>query len=173
MVDPTERRRAMLERVFRKNGDRLWAYLVSLTRDRHRAEDVFQEVFVKALAAQVDFPDETSARAYLFRSARNATIDDLRRRAVRQEASLVADPPAQPERAADREEISRLRAALEELSPEERELLAMKYEGQITYAEIAQTRDEPLGTVLSRAHRALRKLGRIIRRKERREDVAL
>jgi len=163
----------MLERAFRRDGDRLWAYLVSLTGDRHRAEDVFQEVFVKALAARVDFPDEAAERAYLFRSARNAVIDDLRRRAVRKERSLAADPPARPEPAADEEDLGRLRAALGELSPEEREMLAMKYDGAMTYAEIAETRGEPLGTVLARAHRAVRKLGRIMRRKERRDDGAV
>ena len=170
MVDSTERRRAMLERVFREDGDRLWGYLVSLVGDRHRAEDILQEVFLKTLAAQVDFPDETAARAYVFRSARNATIDVLRRRAVRAETSLVVDPPAPERRDDDEETLLRLRGAVGELSPEERDVLAMKYDGQMTYAQIAETRDEPLGTVLARAHRAVRKVGRIMRRKEHRDD---
>jgi len=173
MVDSTERRRAMLERAFRRDGDRLWAYLASLTGDRHRAEDVFQEVFMKALAADVDFVDGAATRGYLFRSARNAVIDDRRRRAVRREGPLVTDPPAQAERAAGEEGLARLRAALGQLSSDEREMLAMKYDAAMTYAEIAETRGEPVGTVLARAHRAVRKLGGIMRRKERRDDGAV
>jgi len=173
MANVTRRRRALLEEVLASDGDRLWAYLRALLRDFHQAEDAFQEIFMRALVAQARLNDQAAVRAYLFKSARNAAIDAFRRRTTRREVALATAPAAPEESGGPREDLTRLHLALADLSPEERDLLAMKYDAGLTYAEIAHCLEEPLGTVLARAHRTLKKLAGLMRKKEGSQDVVV
>ena len=156
----TRERRRLLESVFATHGSRLWSYLLALLRNHHQAEDVLQEIFMRALASKAQLSDEAGAVAYLFRSAHNLAVDLARRRNVRREVTLSQEPVAPDQADGVTEENTSLRVALAELSNDERDVLALKYEGGLTYAQIAHAREEPIGTVLARAHRALRKLGR-------------
>ena len=161
-----ERRRILVERVFRRDGDRLWAYVAGMLHDAHEAEDILQEVLMKALTTQADLQDVNAMRAYLLRSARNAAIDFCRRRKAVLVDEIETPAPSLQGQEGRNEELSRLSSALGALTVRERDVLLLKYDGRLTYAEIALQVDEPLGTVLARSHRALRKLARLMRRKE-------
>jgi RNA polymerase sigma-70 factor (ECF subfamily) len=63
---------------------------------------------------------------------------------------------------AQRERLEWVRRAVDRLPEADRELLHLRYTAQLSFARIAETLDQPLGTVLARGHRALKKLKRIL-----------
>ena len=128
------------------------------TGDRDRAEDIAQETFARALAAPPDNP-----RPWLFAVALNLVREDGRR-FVRQGRRLQllkaesAQSAPTPDDEFDREERAQsVRAALEELTERDREVLLLKAEG-FNYDEIAATlglAKGAIGTTLARARRRL------------------
>jgi RNA polymerase sigma-70 factor, ECF subfamily len=152
------------EALYRESRDDLFAYVAGLLRDRSAAEDVTAQAFERAYRRRRTFdPDRGTMRAWLFGIARNAALDELRRR--KRHAELLTDPvdvdapaPADSAEVALRSEA--LRAALGNLSPRERELVALKFFAGLANTEIAtviQTTESNVGT---RLHRVLEKLRR-------------
>lgn len=76
--------------------------------------------------------------------------------------SLDASDTAPFERVSRAEQVELLRAAIARLGPADREILALRHTAGLSFAQIAQTLDEPLGTVLARGHRALGKLRKLL-----------
>jgi RNA polymerase sigma-70 factor (ECF subfamily) len=140
----------------------LFAFVVRLTGDRVRAEDVVQETLVRAWrrADHLD-PGSDALRGWLFTVARNLVTDLRRSDAARPVAvwddALLHDGP----RADDVETATQrfvLAAALGRLTPEHRDVLvAVYYEGR-SVAEAAERLGVPRGTVKSRTYYALRAL---------------
>src|SRR5919204_3458163 len=94
---------AEFEALYRSSRDDVYAYAAGLLRDRAAAEDVTALAFERAYRKRRRYdPHRGSPRAWLFGIARNAALDELRRR--RRHAELAADPPdatAGPEAAVD------------------------------------------------------------------------
>src|SRR5687768_10018196 len=83
------------ERLYRSSRDDVYAYVATLLRDRFAAEDVTALAFERAYRRRGSFkPARGSARAWLFGIARNAALDELRRRG--RTASLEVEPEARP-----------------------------------------------------------------------------
>jgi RNA polymerase sigma-70 factor (ECF subfamily) len=150
--------------LYERTLPRVHAYVCSLLRDRAAAEDVTAQAFERAYRKRRSYrPARGSAEAWLFGIARNAALDELRRR--RRRASLEADPedtgawaPEEHAELAIRRET--LRAALRTLDPRERDLIALKFSGGLTNAELAEvigTSESNAGTKLHRAITKLRK----------------
>jgi RNA polymerase sigma-70 factor, ECF subfamily len=152
------------EELYRRSRDDVYAYVAGLLRDRSAAEDVTAQAFERAYRRRRTFkPGRGSRRAWLFGIARNAALDELRRRKRR--ARLVAEPEDEsvlPAHEGAEEAIRRaaLRSAIEELSARERELVALKFFAGLTNAEIAgviRVSETNAGTKL---HRVIQKLRR-------------
>ncbi len=152
------------EKLYRSSRDDLYAYAASLVRDRAAAEEVTAAAFERAYRRRRTFnPRRGSARAWLFGIARNAALDELRRR--RRVAELAADPEdveaAAPESGADRAAArAAVRAALAGLEPRERELIALKFFAGLSNRELARVlgiSESNAGTLLHRAVSKLRK----------------
>src|SRR5215207_8923499 len=93
MTAPTPTRTSTLdfEALYRAARDDVYAYVATLLRDRAAAEDVTAAAFERAYRKQRTFrADRGTARAWLFGIARNAALDELRRR--KRTAALTADP---------------------------------------------------------------------------------
>jgi RNA polymerase sigma factor (sigma-70 family) len=155
---------AEFEELYRRSRDDVYAYVAGLLRDRSAAEDVTAQAFERAYRRRRSFkPGRGNRRAWLFGIARNAALDELRRRKRR--ARLVAEPEdegALPAHEGAEVAIRRaaLRSAIAELSARERELVALKFFAGLTNAEIASvigTSDTNAGTKL---HRVIQKLRR-------------
>ncbi len=155
---------AEFEALYRRSRDDVFAYVAGLLRDRSAAEDVTAQAFERAYRRRRTFkPGRGSRRAWLFGIARNAALDELRRR--RRGAQLVAEPEdeclvAPHEGAEVAIRRAALRSAIDELSPRERELVALKFFAGLTNAEIAGvigTSETNAGTKL---HRVIQKLRR-------------
>jgi RNA polymerase sigma-70 factor, ECF subfamily len=146
------------EALYRSCGADVYAYVASLLRDRAAAEDVTALAFERALRKRRSFDRARgSERAWLFGIARNAALDELRRRS--RTAGLVTDPP--DEAIADDEDPDRratVRAALATLDPRERELIALKFHAGLSNTEIAKVIGASESAAGTRLHRAVTKL---------------
>lgn len=143
------------------------------------AEEITQSVFVtvaaKLGASNAGAPDSGKYtesgkfEPWLFRVAMNRIRDEARRARHR---AIPTDPaslsfqarPAGTDPAPITAELDSLRAAMEELSESDREIIELRHHGQMSFKQIADMLDEPMGTLLARHHRALRKLKDIITR---------
>jgi RNA polymerase sigma factor (sigma-70 family) len=155
---PAEGFAELYERTF----PRVYAYVASLLRDRSAAEDVTAQAFERAYRKRRSYrPARGSMDAWLFGIARNAALDELRRRKRR--ATLEADPEdtgsPPPE---DQAELSvrreTVRAALAGLDGQERDLIALKFAGGLSNGEIARVLRLSESNVGTRLHRTITKL---------------
>lgn len=148
--------------IVRAHGPALLAYATRLCGgDRHRAEDVVQETWVRAWR-NVDrlTEDRGSVRGWLTRVTHNIAVDQHRHRQARPtEVELPeTDPASTPQ--PDDKVLDRLvvTAALDTLPAPHRRTLVEVYFADRTAASAAVTLDIPVGTVKSRVHNALRSL---------------
>ena len=160
---PTERSdagRVAFEALYRESRDDLYAYVAGLLGDRSAAEEVTSQAFERAWRKrrQLD-PDRGPARAWLFGIARNAALDELRRRSRHGELpGDAADQGGDP--AAIAVQRTALRQAMESLSGRERELVALKYFAGLSNAEIAQVTGTSESNAGTKLHRVIEKLRR-------------
>jgi len=115
------------------------------------AEDVTQEVFVKAWRNLRKFDQQKSFRAWIFVIARNTSVDFLRKKKTVPFAEIAAEKLAAPVSLTDKIESS----VLQTLSPVYRAVLSLYYNEHLNFREIAETTGESLNTVKSRHRRAL------------------
>ena len=134
-----------------------------MLRDRGAAEEVTALAFERAYRRRRSFnPKRGSRRAWLFGIARNAALDELRRRS--RQAELAAEP--EDERATGAAEDaaeaslrrSTVRAAIARLAPRERELIALKYFAGLANSEIAAVVGISESNAGTRLHRVIEKL---------------
>jgi RNA polymerase sigma-70 factor (ECF subfamily) len=155
---------AAFERLYRDSRDDVFAYAAGLLRDRSAAEEVTAQAFERAFRKRRRYdPRRGTPRAWLFGIARNAALDELRRR--RRVRSLAAEPedPASPPSAADAETALRraaLREAIRGLDPRERELVALKFFAGLSNPEIAAVIGVSESNAGTRLHRTVEKLRR-------------
>jgi RNA polymerase sigma-70 factor (ECF subfamily) len=152
------------EALYRSSRDDVFAYVATLLGDRAAAEDVTALAFERAFRRRVSFDRRRGEeRAWLFGIARNAALDELRRR--KRVAALVGDPPAAeavgPD---DGVEIALRRTtvkqALAALPAREREIVALKFHAGLGNGEIARllgVSDTAAGTLIYRTMEKLRK----------------
>jgi RNA polymerase sigma-70 factor, ECF subfamily len=152
------------DELYRRNRDDVHAYAAGLLRDRAAAEDITALAFERAYRRRRSFnPKRGTRRAWLFGIARNAALDELRRR--RRSAELVGEPVDDVAAAPDeRAEVALRRAALRQalagLSARERELVALKFFAGLTNAEIAGVIGVSETNAGTRLHRVVEKLRR-------------
>jgi RNA polymerase sigma-70 factor, ECF subfamily len=152
------------EALYRSSRKDVYAYVMTLLRDSAAAEDVTAAAFERAYRRRRTFDRRRGdERAWLFGIARNAALDELRRR--RRLATLVVDPEAMPEEPEeDTGEITLRRttvaSALAAMSARDRELIALKFHAGLSNAELAHVlgvSESNAGTMLHRAITKLRK----------------
>ncbi len=155
-------------------GPRLYGYFYRATGRRSDAEDLLQELFVRLVGTIGQYEHDGRFEAWLFRIATNLVRDRIRRaRTARPiwgrsawqgdyEGSLagIADGSQhQPHEAMSRaEQVDRLQQAIGQLPEPERVVILLRHFSQMSFREIADLMETPLGTALARAHRGLARL---------------
>ena len=162
MTAPARERALDFDALYRAARDDVFAYVATLLHDRSAAEDVTAIAFERAFRRQGKYDARrVSARSWLFGIARNAALDELRRR--KRTASLPTEPPA-----AGADEIdlalrrAAVRTALAELPARDRELIALKFHAGLDNAELADVLGVSVSNAGTRLHRALTKLREIL-----------
>ncbi|HSS43578.1 MAG TPA: sigma-70 family RNA polymerase sigma factor [Solirubrobacterales bacterium] len=149
------------ERLYRSSRDDVYAYVASLLRDALAAEEVTAAAFERAYRKRNRFdPERGEPRAWLFGIARNAALDELRRRG--RQAELTAEPADAETFGGHGDDHSERRLvvseALERLEPGERELIALKFFAGLENREIARVLGIGESNAGTKLHRAMTKL---------------
>ena len=161
-----ERDTALLADLVERYQQRLVRYLLYLTGRRDCAEDLAQETWIRVLQRGSQYNGRQRFDPWLFAIARNLAIDHVRKKLKTvQTASLPDDrdamllvPSSGPspfEAAARSEDAIRLAGQLQILSPLYREALLLRFQEELSLAEIAQVLGAPVTTVTSRIYRGL------------------
>lgn len=144
-----------LERQYAETGPALLAYFKRHTATASAADDLLQETFLRAWRQRERMRASVSIRAYLFGIARHVSADVARR--ARASEPLDDEHPDTTAEPAD-ERLETMRAAIAALPENFREPLRLKLQDELSYAEIADVLDLPVGTVRSRLHYAVQRL---------------
>jgi RNA polymerase sigma-70 factor (ECF subfamily) len=162
------RQETALSELYDRYSRLVFSIALSALGDPADAEEVVQDVFLRVWErAETYHAEQGKMVAWLARIARNRSIDQLRRRNVRPEASSVAweDLTIEPADGQDTEWMvelnqqgQRMRKALAELPVEQKEALALAYFQGLSHQEIADRLSQPLGTVKTRIRLGMQKL---------------
>jgi RNA polymerase sigma factor (sigma-70 family) len=154
-------------RVYEEHVWRVYGFLAYHMHDRHLAEDLTQTTFERALRAWSRFdPQRSSETTWLLAIARNALIDHYRRRRperLEPEELLTASVPGPEEQLGTSVELT---AALAHLSDRDREVVALRFGGDLTGPEIASLLELTLSNVQQILSRSLRKLRVLLEKEE-------
>ena len=154
--------------LFDRHHRMLFNFFLRLTANRGLSEDLVQDVFFRMLKYRQTFQAGTHFTSWMYQIARNAHIDQARKRRLEivpdDEASWdsVASPDADPQaRLEQAQEVKLLRRALDRLPLEKREVLVLSRFQNLKYSEIAEVLGCEVGAVKVRVFRAVRELGQI------------
>lgn len=159
-----------LAQIYDTYSPGLYRYAMRLLGDQNLAEDCVAETFSRFLQALLTKRGpESYLQAYLYRMAHNWIVDHYRREPM-QPVELTEehqDENADPEKDAGQHlRQERLRMAIKKLTPEQQQVIALKYLDGWKNEEIARSLKKPVGAVKSMQHRALANLQRILNREE-------
>jgi RNA polymerase sigma-70 factor, ECF subfamily len=154
------RRQAAFSRLWEQERERVWRLSVALSGSRDEADDLTQEVGVRALEGFGRFRGLSSPATWLHRITVNVALRHRERR--RESVALDTDAPSGemgPERRAlHADMLQRTQAAMERLPDELRTPLVLVAWEELSYKEIATLMEIPIGTVMSRLHTARQRL---------------
>jgi RNA polymerase sigma-70 factor, ECF subfamily len=154
--------------IYQRYADRIFRYIFYRVGEQALAEDLLSDVFVRALEALPRYSDEGRPfEAWLYRIAHARVVDHYRRQNVRRTTELNpfmrADEGDDPDQTVDRQEDARqVRSALLSLSEDQQQVIALRFAGNYSVAEIAALLAKTEGAVRSLQHRALAALRRLL-----------
>jgi RNA polymerase sigma-70 factor (ECF subfamily) len=155
----------VFERMVLEHQDRMYALGYALTGNRHDAEEVAQDTFLRAYRALITYPPDRirdlKQRAWLHQIAVNVVRN--RHRGVR--PRLVELNGSEPDHSSGPEEDAMRRAEIDELAtrvaglpPRYRDAVVLRHVQELTYEEAADALGQPVGTVKANVHRGLKML---------------
>jgi RNA polymerase sigma-70 factor (ECF subfamily) len=157
----------LLDQLIEQYQFRLFRYLVYITGDRTRAEDFFQETWVRVLERGHQYDGKSRFEGWLFAIARNLVIDWQRRRKTQSLDTLTDPEQPNPLQIKDERSISALetvlsteqdaqvQGALGQIAAVYREVLLLRFQEELQIEEIAAVLNAPASTVKSRLYRGL------------------
>jgi RNA polymerase sigma-70 factor (ECF subfamily) len=156
-----------LAKIYDLFSDELYGYAYKHVGTPQIAEDLVAETFQRFLTAlERGGGPEDHLRAYLYRITHNLITDLYRREPPPtqelEEEQLVEDSPGPAEILDEQQEADRVRQALRLLTPDQRQVLTLKFLEGWSSAEIAQSMEKSLGAVKALQHRGVASLQRIL-----------
>ena len=154
------------ERALRPLLRRSAGYAFLLLGERSDAEDAVQQAALRAWERRAQFDEQRPFKAWWYAILRNYCLDELRRKrrspiAVNPDDAGLSSPA--DESALDRHALA---VAMQKLPEFQRDVLQLRYFGELTYEEMAQVLDIPKGTVMSRLHLARKALAGLMTTEE-------
>lgn len=144
--------RLALHGLVRRTQADVWRFCAHLV-DPGAADDLTQEVYVRAMGSMGRFRADASARTWLLSIARRVCADEIRRRQRRRPWEALTDTP--PDRSTpDTSGAVDVQALVDELEPDRRAAFLLTQQLGLSYAEAADALEVPIGTVRSRVARA-------------------
>jgi RNA polymerase sigma-70 factor (ECF subfamily) len=164
--------RDALEELYLIHFDRIYSYLHVSVGNRHDAEDLTTQTFLKMLEKIGTFKWQSAPfSAWLFRIAHNLAMDHFRSRRRWQPEEEVPEPPGEEEPSAELEAMQSIGREsmlklIDRLSPEQQQVLTLKFVFNLPNAEVAAILDKTEGAIKSLQHRALVSLQKQIAHQE-------
>jgi len=161
-MEGTER---VFERMVRDHQDRIYALGFALTGNRHDAEEVAQDTFLRAYKALVTYPPDRvrdlKQKAWLHQIAVNVVrnrVRGVRPRLVELNGSEPSGASGPEDDVLRRAEIDELASRVAGLPARYREAVVLRHVQELSYAEVAEMLGQPVGTVKANVHRGLKML---------------
>ncbi|CAN5540168.1 sigma-70 family RNA polymerase sigma factor [soil metagenome] len=154
--------------IYNRHKEAVYAFCVKMLQDRVMAQDVLQDVFLKAFQRREQLCEVESLKAWLLRVARNRCLNLLRdnrrtSRLTETDGAIMASsrptPLAEMERS---EQVALLNECLLALSPPYREVIVLREYQNLAYEDIAEVTDTTVSSVKSRLFKARRKLAELL-----------
>ena len=158
-------------------GPRLFGYFFRATGNHHDAEDLLSEMALRLVRVMEQYDHRGKFEPWLFRIAANLVRDRIRRIKTNPGAmslsvddgsgttpadNLPASPQPVDKRLMHAEDQRRLSAAMDKLDDSTRQMIVLRHFGDMSFKEIAEICQCPLGTVLAKVHRGLKTLRRLM-----------
>jgi len=155
-----ERDQEAFAQLYEEYFDKIYRYIALRIGDRMEAEDITQQVFLNAIRAISSFKLRgVPFSAWLFRIAHNQVVDYLRKKARRAttplEESLIISEDAPQLIAEQKQDVERLRLATRKLTPAQREVIAFRFAGELSIAQVAKVMGKSEGAVKALQHSAI------------------
>jgi RNA polymerase sigma-70 factor, ECF subfamily len=156
--------RAALEELYLIHFDRIYSYLHMSVGNKHDAEDLTTQTFLKMLESIKRFRWQSAPfSAWLFRIAHNLAMDHFRARRRWQPEAEVPEPPGSEEPSAELEAMQTIGRQsmlelIDKLSPEQQQVLTLKFVFNFPNADVATILEKTEGAIKSLQHRALASL---------------
>ncbi|HEV8510887.1 MAG TPA: RNA polymerase sigma factor [Gemmatimonadales bacterium] len=157
-------RNVAADQLLAEHATALRNFLGARCRDGDLTAELMQEVAARLVTATPRLTLNGNARGYLFRIAANVWHDHLRRELVRRRAAIAlgseerAQAPAADARLLQRELRAAVRRAVSALPLAQREVVELRQNGGLTFQQIADRLERPLGTVLTQMRAALARI---------------
>lgn len=151
--------------TFNQIRDELTSTLWFILGNKEDAHDIAQDAFLRCWKKQDDLPDVLNLKAWIFKVAINAA-KDLRKSAWKRKTRTMPEEDVMMYKSAvspldslqETEMVEQLRLALMDLRPEEKEVFLLRQNAEMTYEQIAETANRPIGTIKTQMRSALQKL---------------
>lgn len=165
------------DELLARNQQQLFDFILALTRDKDKADDLFQETFIRAIVKMKDgqYFNQGKFLYWLMRIARNLLIDDVRKQKKGQAVNISDDelltvidcghPYKSREDMLVAEELSgHMRQLMDLLTDEQREVVLMRYYQGLQFKDIAEITNVSINTSLGRMRYAIRNMRRMAKR---------
>lgn len=165
------------DELLARNQQQLFDFILALTRDKDKADDLFQETFIRAIVKMKDgqYFNQGKFLYWLMRIARNLLIDDVRKQKKEQAVNISDDelltvidcghPYKSREDMLVAEELSgHMRQLMDLLPDEQREVVLMRYYQGLQFKDIAEITKVSINTSLGRMRYAIRNMRRMAKR---------
>ncbi|MBC8075344.1 MAG: sigma-70 family RNA polymerase sigma factor [Chloroflexales bacterium] len=167
-----QRDASALETLYERHAQVVFNLIVRIVRDPATADEVLQDTFWQAWQKAGDFRADGAVAAWLYRIARNKSLDWLRREQARPQlatqlpeetlASMAAPQPSVEQEAARSWQRQYLQGALAAIPSEQRRCVELAYFEGMSQQQIANYLQTPVGTVKTRLRLAVEKLARMV-----------
>ncbi|MGI6395420.1 MAG: RNA polymerase sigma factor [bacterium] len=166
-----------MEKLLKENIETIFSYSLFITGNRERALDLMQDGIVTALDKKHLYKEESHFKSWIFRVLKNTYLNDIKRAAIRKEVYISEisneneeappfhiSPQSFFEKTGDPFLKEKTEAVLSAMPVEYKDVIILKEIEGFSYEEIAQTLQIPIGTVMSRLHRARGYLKKVFRK---------
>ena len=147
----------------------LFTYLLRMCRDKMTAEDLFQDTLLKIWKAMEHYNEQQKFSSWIFTIAHNVSIDTFRTKKLRhriaylnEDSEVVSEVTPHTEMVALESKVT-FEKAVENLPDEQRRVFLLRQHSGMTFKEIAATMNQPINTVLSHMHYAVKKLRKMLK----------
>ncbi len=152
------------EKIYNELSTPIFAIILRITQDKRLAEDILQEFFIKLYEAAAKGKTSPfsakNPRAYIFQMAHNMALDALRKEPRHESLDELDELPSPAD--SDTEQRLDLEAALAKLTDAERQIVTLHINAGLKFREIAAITSSPIGTVMWRYNKALKRLRDIL-----------